>query len=178
MKNKDRLMKAAQALSSRMHVKLNDFDASAEKLDEGFALIRAPRVLRESICEENGLHPASVELVFMCLKPEFASGRRYSLPHKHDKKSLTAMVPLTAGGTFLPASNKESTLYLHEGGCFIEGDKPHAFGMSEELPFVAALAVANVEGKTAPIRQKDGSYRTTMLVVGDYTSDTLQVLPE
>ena len=101
MKNKDRLMKAARTLSSRMQVRVEDFDQSSERLDEGFALIRVPKALHESICEENGFHPASVELVFMCLKPDFAKGKRYSLPHKHYKKSVTAVVPLTEGGTFL-----------------------------------------------------------------------------
>lgn len=171
-----KLMKAARELSTRMQVKQADFDNSGEKLDEGFALIRAPQKLHESICKLSGLRPSSVELVFMCLKPEFAKERRYSLPHRHYKKSLTAVVPMSRGGTFLPSTQK-GVLRLQEGECLIYGDKPHAFGMKEEGAFVAALAVANLEHNTAPIRQKDGSYRTSMLEVERYAGDTLHVLP-
>lgn len=171
---RNKLMKAARELSTRMLVKQSDFDSSTEVLDEGFALIRAPRKLHEAICKISDLHPDAVELVFMCLKPEFAQGRKYSLPHKHYKKSLTAVAPTSDGGTFLPTQQKD-VLRLQEGECFIEGDKPHAFGMKKNDAFMAALAVVNMESDEAPIRQDDGSYRLLMLQVSRYTGDTLYV---
>jgi hypothetical protein len=172
MKNK--LQKAAKELSKQMKVTVSDFDNSTEVLDEGFALIRASRALHDSICKTCDLKPNSVELVLMCLKPKFANGRRYSLPHKHYKKSLTAVVPMSYGGTFLPTEQRD-LLRLQEDKCFIEGNKPHAFGMKGDDAFIAALTVTNLESDTAPIRQEDGSYRLKMLQVKQYAGDTLHV---
>ena len=167
---KQQLMQAAKTIAKQMNYNLNDFDTSPEKLEEGFALIRPDVNLFTEVCQANQLKPISTELVIMCLKPEFAKGCRYSLPHQHAKKSLTAVVPLSAGGTFLPTKDNANVLKLETGPCFIEGNKPHAFGMLEDAPFIAALAVVNLEQDSAPIRIAEQQYETNMLIVEDYST--------
>lgn len=171
----NKLFNAAKALSQKMSCSMNDFDSSTEHLEEGFALVRASEQVAAEICAEQDLDPRSVELVFMCLKPQFSGGKTFSLPHQHAHRSLTAVIPLTRGGTFLPDAATPKRMRLHEGPCLIEGNQPHAFGMVGDEPFIAALAVANLEGKTEPIRRDDGKYDTSILQVINYNGQCLEI---
>ena len=162
---KKNLLNAAKNLRDRMGCSLTHFEDAKEILDEGFALLRPEPALFAEICEENDLCPETTELAFMCLEPRFAKGKTYSTPHMHSQRSLTAVVPLTSGGTFLPRKEGGGQLMLQEGECFIEGEKPHAFGMVGNLPFIAALAVGSVNGETKPITKGDGEYETSMLKI-------------